>query len=175
MTEKHITLPVSLKVRDILLENGYNVIMTRDSDIIPEGADTDNDGFYYRKTEDIARLVNEWGADYFFSIHCDSFPSDESVSGPRFYYYVNGAGTPYEWVNTITEGFTESTGLEAKIVEKTDDNAYNVLRFAESTAGLVELGFITNKEEAEKLITDEYQTRLAEGIANGIMKYIPIN
>jgi N-acetylmuramoyl-L-alanine amidase len=96
MTEKDITLPVALKVRDILVGNGYNVIMTRDSDEIPEGADEDNDGFYYRKTEDIAKLANEWGADYFFSIHCDSFPADESVSGPRFYYYVNGAGRPYD-------------------------------------------------------------------------------
>jgi N-acetylmuramoyl-L-alanine amidase len=50
-----------------------------------------------------------------------------------------------------------------------------VLRYAESTAGLVELGFISNKEEAEKLMTEEYQALLAEGIANGIMKYIPLS
>ncbi len=94
MTEKDINLPVALKVRDILIEKGYNVIMTRDSDKIPEGADADGDGFYYRKTEDIARFANETGCEYFFSIHCDSYPADESVSGTRFYYYINGAGKP---------------------------------------------------------------------------------
>jgi N-acetylmuramoyl-L-alanine amidase len=175
MTEKDINLPVALKVRDILVEHGYNVIMTRDSDIIPEGADDDNDGFYIVQTEDIAKFANDMNADYFFSIHCDSYPDDESVSGTRFYYYKNGAGKPKEWVTAIADGFRQTTGIEPKIIEKTDsDYVQNILKLANNTAGYVELGFISNKEDADSLASPEYQAKLAEGIAAGIMSYIPL-
>jgi N-acetylmuramoyl-L-alanine amidase len=174
-SEKDINLPVALKVRDLLVEAGYEVIMTRDSDLTPEGADKDGDGYYSLSPQERAEFANEQKADYFFSIHCDSYPEDESVSGTRFYYYGNGSGDTYNWVSTIAQGFSDFTGADIKIIEKNDDNAYNVLKFARSTAGLVELGFITNRQEAEKLLNADYQRMLAEGLAKGIISYLTVN
>ncbi len=47
-----------------------------------------------------------------------------------------------------------------------------VLNRAGMPAALIECGFLTNPEEEKKLLSDSYQNKLAEGIAQGILSYL---
>ena len=50
------------------------------------------------------------------------------------------------------------------------DTVY-IMKHVEIPTTIVECGFLSNQEEEAKLITDEYQNKLAWGIYNGIMDY----
>jgi len=53
----------------------------------------------------------------------------------------------------------------------TKPGALRVLRFANCPAVLVEIGFISNRQEAKRLADSSYQKRIAAGIANGIAQF----
>ena len=54
-------------------------------------------------------------------------------------------------------------------IYQTDKTVF--LNFAKKPAAIVQLGFLSNAEEDTKLATEEYQTKLADGLADGIDSY----
>ena len=50
------------------------------------------------------------------------------------------------------------------------DNVY-IIKHVEIPISIVECGFLSNPEEEQLLLTDDYQTKLAWGIYTGIMDY----
>lgn len=111
------------------------------------------------------RLANEWPANYFISIHCNSNPNP-AINGTEVYIYQNG--TQAEWMaEQIMLGINQMTG--------TKDNGIwvrptlYVLRRTDMTSMLVELGYLTNPSDAAKLRDNQYQ--FAYGMYLGIMRY----
>ncbi len=150
MYESELNLDIANRVERILLKKGFDVSKSRNAD--------ENVRLGTR-----ARLANEWGADYFVSIHANALDI-ESVSGLEAFYYKMG---------TISEELSDAILLE---MEK-ETNARNlgskernlaVVRLTNMPATLLEVGFLTNTLEAEKLATDEYREKVATGIARGI-------
>ena len=52
------------------------------------------------------------------------------------------------------------------------NDTYYMLKRTEVPLIIVECGFLSNQEEAEKLSTDEYQEKVADAICNGIETYL---
>ena len=52
------------------------------------------------------------------------------------------------------------------------NDTYYMLKRTEVPLIIVECGFLSNREEAEKLSTDEYQEKVADAICNGIEIYL---
>lgn len=157
--EKDLNLAVTLLVKEYLEEEDVDVSLIRAEDIYVD----------YLKVGSIANSV---GSTLFVSIHTNSFTNPE-VNGVEVYGYLSGG--------TVSNGMSSeqlSKNLLDAILEETEANSRGVrdgkhLAVVNSTkvpAALVEIGFITNEEEREKMITKKYQEKLARGIADGILK-----
>lgn len=157
--EKVINFAVAKKVSDILSANGIRVEMTRTGDTYPT------------LTERSA-FANKLGAAMFVSIHSNSFPNNNAVNGIEVYYSKTNNGERYGLTSKtlatdVYKNLIKNTSASQRGV-KTEQHV--VTRTSEMPAILIELGFITNQEEAEKLYSEEYRDLLAGAIASAIMK-----
>ena len=73
--------------------------------------------------------------------------------------------------NLIQENMVDYTGANNR---GTDGETFSVIRESAMPATLLEIGFINNPSERQKLVTDSYQNTLATAIADGIDEYFKI-
>ena len=102
------------------------------------------------------------------SIHQNSY-HEESVHGAQVFYYSEskeGARAASMLQEALREADPENT-KEAKA-----NDTYYILKKTEVPTVIAECGFLSNYEEAEKLITEDYQRKMAEAIVKGILQYI---
>ena len=159
--EKELNLDVSLKVEQKLKNLGFTVKMVRTSD-----KSVDN----FKRAD----MANEALADIYLSVHANSALNPEA-NGIEVLYYPNNTGSiKYEnqspLAKSILDAVIKSTGAKSRgIVQRPD---LIVLKNTQMAAALVEIGFMSNAEEANKLRESGYRDSLAEGIANGIRNYV---
>jgi N-acetylmuramoyl-L-alanine amidase len=165
IVEKEIALSISKYLRDYLQESGALVIMTReeDTDLAGEGEGT-------RKRQDLIRrveLINQSDADLVVSIHLNSIPSPRWRGAQTFY-------NPNKKENAVLAHLIQQELIYN--LENTDRKAKMnqdifLLKTIEPTGALVEVGFLSNPEEAELLESEQYQKKLAAAIYRGILRY----
>ena len=109
--------------------------------------------------------ANEWGADYFISIHANA-SNIVGASGAEAYVYSEGSPA-YALSEDILLRLSEATGLADRGVFPRP--TLYVLRRTAMPALLLEVGFITNPGDAE-LMADN-PALIARGIYNGILTY----
>lgn len=160
--EKTIALSVAKKVQKILEGKGINVIMTRSGDTYPT-------------LDERPEIANKRGAALFLSIHLNSTVMPVTAAkGIEIYYSESNNGKDYgitskEMAAIILKKAAKSADTTSRGVK-----AGNLLVTKKSVmpANLIEIGFINNPDELLKLITEEYQEKLAEGIADGILEVL---
>lgn len=166
LQEKDITLLIGLKTNDYLIEAGIDVVMTRETDIDVGFANDD------ATTELAARcaISNNFGADVFLSIHCNSF-SDSSVSGLESSYF-EGSAKGADLAQCIQAQLMALGGLVNRGI---NTNELYVTSHTDAIAVLVELAFISNIEDAAKLGNSTWQDKFAGALARGITDYQEID
>ena len=152
--EKDINLAVTLKVAEILKGYGYNVITTRSTDTTVN-------------LYDRAPIANAVDADIFVSIHSNANPNTE-VYGLSTYCFPNSRRGSL-LAQYIQDAAAAATGAKNRGVYQEN---FVVLRETEMPAALVEMGFMTNEAELKKLCDSDYQDKMAQGIADGIVQYL---
>ena len=151
--EKNIILSISRDVSQILSRNGIKVIMTRSSD-------------YFVSLEGRAEMANRVGADLFISLHANAINlSRPDVNGLETYYYITGR----ELAQTIHRSVLQRMNIRDRRVRNA---RFYVLRKTSMPSVLVEVGFLTGREDYANLQKFDYRRRMAEAIANGILEYI---
>ncbi len=111
------------------------------------------------------RMANEWPADYFISIHCNSNPNP-AINGTEIYIFQ--LNTQAQWLaEHIMTGITQTVGTKNNGIRV--NPSLFVLRRSEATALLIELAYLTNQSDAIKLRDDQRQ--FAYGIYLGILRY----
>jgi len=165
--EKDINLAVSLKLKEVLNHYGAKVVLSREEDVDLSGQ-CDNEQIKDRYHRDLAariEMVEESDADLFISIHANAVPSSKRFGAESFYYAESKEGKLLaNFIQTELKKITERAP-EAHAAN------YFVLRKNQIPATLVELGYITNKNERVLLQSSEYQQQLATAIAMGIVNY----
>lgn len=174
IAEKDLNLQVSRKLRKRLEELGYTVLTSRDSDV-----DVD---FVTERS----RMVNKTNADFFISIHFNATGNDTTLNlGIQTYSYKEDAGYPSKinqyWHNNpdrISESNRLASDLHSSLLAETGARdagllqaTFAVLRETAKPAVLLELGYMDNPEENQRIRSDQYQDKLVEGIIKGIQKY----
>ncbi|WNS75645.1 N-acetylmuramoyl-L-alanine amidase CwlD [Bacillus sp. DTU_2020_1000418_1_SI_GHA_SEK_038] len=166
--EKEIALAVSLKVRDLLQQQGALVLMTRedDRDLAPDGTR----GYSRRKVEDLKQrleIINNSGAEFFVSIHLNSIPSPRWSGAQTFYATKRDENArAAKFIQDELRRNLENTTRKAKVL-----NSVYILKNAKISGSLVEIGFLSNHAERANLKKEEYQNKVAASIYNGILRY----
>ncbi|MBU5434481.1 N-acetylmuramoyl-L-alanine amidase family protein [Pseudoflavonifractor sp. MSJ-37] len=154
--EKDLTLPMSQKLRDILTAKGYNVVMTRDDDS-------------YMTLLDRCAVANDRNAAIFVSIHCNALANNSNYTGLITFYHT-GSTEGKKLAQAVQTPAASYTGTIDRGIRNNSD--YAVLRHTTMPAILIETGFMTSHTELMNLADSAYQSRLAQGVADGIISYI---
>ncbi|TCK87916.1 N-acetylmuramoyl-L-alanine amidase [Natranaerovirga hydrolytica] len=168
--EKDINLEIALKLKTFLEQGDIKVIMTRETDI---GLYSESDS--NKKRADLnkrAQIIQENNADLVVSIHQNSF-HQEKYNGAQVFYYSSsqeGEALAEAIQNEIIRYAQPKTSRTPKA-----NDAYFILKQTPCPAVIVECGFLSNWEEADRLQTKEYQEKLAWSIFMGIKNYFNEN
>lgn len=167
--EKDINLSIGLKIKELSEEEGWRVLMTREKD---EGLYSEDKGsIRSRKAEDLKKrqeIINNSGADAAVSIHLNSYPSGQVKGAQTFYSSSSG------------EGKIIAEMIQEKIREKLDEDNDRtplpkddiiIMKNNTSPLVLIECGFLSNDEEAAKLMKKEYQNSIAEIVVDALKEY----
>lgn len=151
--EKDITLKITNKVKKYLEEAGIKVFMTRTEDRFVSLAER-------------VEISNSIRPSLFVSIHVNALLTNTDMQGLQTYYY---SSTGYKIGSIIHKQLLTDVGMPDQRVRKA---AFWVCKYTAAPSILLELGFMTNVEERNKLASDAYQTELAKSVARGIIKYL---
>ena len=160
--EKDINLKIAKKVKKLLEKKGIKVIMTREEDTML--AKSKNGSQKVQDMKERVKLINDTSPEFAVSIHQNSY-HEESIHGAQVFYYKHSAQG--EQFAAIMQKSLLTVDKENRRQAKADDTYY-LLKKTEVPTIIVECGFLSNQEEAEKLVTDEYQQQIAEAIVKGI-------
>ena len=165
--EKDINLAIAKKLKTYLEASDVTVVLTRDKDM---GLYSSGDA--HKKMADMRKrcqLIEEVKPDLVISIHQNSYHEEAIRGGQVFYYKTSVRGK--QLAQILQERFDYVLGDANKRQAKANDNYYLLLHVKEPIV-IAECGFLSNREEAEKLETKEYQDRLAWTLHMGIMEYL---
>ena len=161
--EYKLNLTVSLQLCDELVSRGYTVIMIRTSNEV----DITN--------VERAKIANDAKADAFVRIHANAAESS-SVEGaeticmtPNNPYNSNLYSVSRKLSDCVLNNLTSVTGAKKRAVWETD--TMTGINWAEVPVTIVEMGFMTNPKEDEKLNDADYQKKIVKGIADGIDEF----
>ena len=137
---------------------------------------TDESGLYdedasNKKVQDMKRrleLIEGAGPDLVISIHQNSY-HEESVSGAQVFYYTTSEKSR-KLAEILQQQLSRLDGQNHR-KEKGNDSYY-LLKKTSRPIVIAECGFLSNRKEAELLVTPLYQEKLAFQIHMGIMKYL---
>lgn len=169
--EKDVNLAIALELEKYLKQNNFDVVMIRDTDSAV--GDQSLDTVAQRKRSDTKnrlRTVEETGECILISIHQNHF-SQSKYSGAQVFYSGNReeSGRLAECIRqSIVGSLQPDNKRENKQAEKNIYLLYN----CPVPAVLVECGFLSNPQEAEKLSQPAYQKDMAAAIYNGLIDYL---
>ena len=168
-TEAEINLKIVLKIQQLLEQSGCTVILTRSD----ENAiyDLDSKTLKQKKISDIhnrVKIANESSADIFVSIHLNK------IAQPQYYgwqtFYNTKTEQSKELAEQIQTNLNETIQKENNRIAMKLDTVY-IMKHVEIPISIVECGFLSNPQEEQELLQDNYQDKLAWGIYNGIISY----
>ncbi|MFA9398149.1 MAG: N-acetylmuramoyl-L-alanine amidase CwlD [Clostridiaceae bacterium] len=166
--EKDVNLQISMKLKTALENLGFKVILTRDGDY---GLYKEGQSIRSKKIEDLnnrSKLKSQSNCAIFISIHMNIF-TETKYYGAQTWYSNNEESQIIAHI--IQEGLKTDLDNENNRIEKPANNHYKLLRGDNIPSILVECGFLSNYEEEQKLLNEEYQDKIAISIANSINKY----
>ncbi|MGE5577648.1 MAG: N-acetylmuramoyl-L-alanine amidase [Syntrophothermus sp.] len=182
LLEKDVNLDIALRVKRQLNRLAIYGVLTRDRDMDPldyailrgEGgvggrSVKDLTGKAWEREALMKRLefITKHKADLFISIHANTFPSP-IWSGAQTFYSTKRP-----------ENMALAVAIQEKLVERLGPNyreakeaQFFVLNKTDIPAALVEIGFLSNPEEAARLKDPAYREKAAEAIVEGIVTYL---
>jgi N-acetylmuramoyl-L-alanine amidase len=150
--EKDIVLPIGRKLAEVLQHNGLQVILTRNAD-------------YFVSLQGRVDMAERDHADVFVSVHANSIDNRPDVNGLEVYYYDSGL----DLARVVRHSILQRVNVNDRGIRRA---RFYVLRKSSMPAILVETGYMTGREDIAKLKTVQYQNKMAEAIAHGILQYL---
>lgn len=167
--EKDINLQIGLKLKEALLAEGYEVVLTREEDRHL------GEGEKFRKTADLnmrCNIINEATEKnqntIMISIHQNSFGNQKVKGAQCFYYHTS------EESKTLAEKLQQKLNSQVnkeKEKKTKSNNSYYMLINSHCPGVIIECGFLSNPEEEANLTDSTYQENLAKTIVEGIEEY----
>ncbi|MEK5444538.1 cell wall-binding repeat-containing protein [Fredinandcohnia sp. FSL W7-1320] len=155
LKESDIVLDISRRLQPKLEAAGVNVVMTRATN-------------KYITLDDRVKAANDIGANAFISIHNNAY-SDGSANGTETYWNDTYAGQESKELATeIQKELVKQLGTRDRGVK---EGNFKVIRETTMVSVLVEVAFITNQNDAQKLASAAYREKATNAIYQGILNY----
>lgn len=147
-------------LEELLKKCGFDVLL-----VAPEESDT--------PLETRVKRANDAGADVYVSIHANAYGNDwNSANGVESWVYDKADQKTMIIAEAIHSEVIRALGRKNRGIKKSSD--LYVLRRTKMPAILIEGGFMTNREEAVLLRSENYRMKTAEGICRGLCAYYGI-
>lgn len=165
--EKDINLKIALKLQKFLQMQDVDAVLTRDSDggLYDENASN-------KKVQDMKNrvaIIEERQPALTVSIHQNSY-HEEYVHGAQAFYYANSEKSK-ELAERIQQVMASELDKDNARQAKANDSYY-LLKKTSTPIVIVECGFLSNYEEAQKLSSELYQEKVAWAIHMAIMQQL---
>ncbi|MBR2213633.1 MAG: N-acetylmuramoyl-L-alanine amidase [Eubacterium sp.] len=162
LAEYQLNLQVALKLKSALESQGYQVVMTRETnDVNISNAER-------------AQVANNANADAFLRIHANGGGAGQSgiltmcpTSGNPYCGKI--ASSSYKLSSCILDEMVKATGANKVGVSQVDN--MTGMNWSKVPVTIIEMGFMTNAAEDKRMATDSYQKKLVAGICNGLADY----
>ena len=161
--EKDVNLKIAKKVKKRLKKEGWKVVMTREEDVMLGDAQKGNRKIHDMKAR--VELINKTMPAMAVSIHQNSYQEAEIHGAQVFYYSHSQDGK--RMAETMQKALLMAD--EENTRQAKGNDTYYLLKRTEVPTIIVECGFLSNPQEAEKLTEDGYQKKLAQAITSGII------
>ncbi|MFA0741291.1 MAG: hypothetical protein DFNUSKGM_001401 [Candidatus Fervidibacter sacchari] len=152
LVEKHLTLDIAFRLKRLLEEAGYKVIMTRTEDV------------YVPLPERVA-IANNSQADAFVSVHLNSFPQPGAQWGTEVYFWTPQS---YPLAESIYRNLLAILGRKGNGIRQ---RQLYVVRHTVMPSVLVEPCYLNHPEEEELLRDENFREKIAIAICRGIMEF----
>lgn len=157
------SLPFTLRLKAELEARGYEVVLTREeADVMISNAER-------------AQFVNESGAEVYISIQADAASNKDAkgiytqIPSPSNAYVGNLYNDCKTLAKEIQNNLIAETGTRDRGVQEIDKLAS--INYSKVPVAVLQLGFMSNKEEDGNLWSEEYQDKMIKAICDGIDTY----
>lgn len=162
--EKDVNLDIAKQLKELLDESGANCIITREKDEELSQLSTIGGTRHRKDLNARVNIIDSNQADFFISIHVNSFPQDEKVKGPIVFYY-----TQSEYSKELADCIQERLNLEYNnqykekqtSQNKARGDTYYILKNTKSPGVIVETGFMSNNEDYNLLKKEKFRCFVA--------------
>ena len=152
LVEKHLTLDIAFRLKRLLEEAGYKVVMTRTEDV-------------YVPLPDRVAIANNLRADAFVSVHLNSFPQPGAQWGTEVYFWTPQS---YPLAESIYRNLLAIIGRKGNGIRQ---RQLYVVRHTIMPSVLIEPCYLNHPEEEELLRDENFREKIAYAICRGIMEF----
>jgi N-acetylmuramoyl-L-alanine amidase len=174
LIEKDLNLDIVMRLSALLKEQGIQVVLTRETDVLLYDVNSDYQG--QKKAQDVRKrleIAKSQENPILVSIHMNYFAQTQ-YSGLQVWYSKNDTRSEI-LANLIQSNVKNELQPSNKRVTKQATSSIFLLHNASFPAILIECGFLSNPQEAAKLSNEEYRQELSRAIFRAIMEYISQN
>lgn len=165
--EYKVTLQVAEKLQDVLEARGYKVIMVRESNEVNIS------------NAERAEVANKNNADAFLRLHCNGVENSSAQGALALCQTRNNPYCASQYTNSrklsecVLDGLCNTSGAKNTGVREVDN--MSGINWCKVPVTIVEMGYMTNPQEDRNLNDPAYQQKLAEGMADGVEKYLKLH
>ncbi|AXI10823.1 N-acetylmuramoyl-L-alanine amidase [Oceanobacillus zhaokaii] len=156
LKEKEINLDIALRIRSLLTTNYENVQ-------VKMSRTNDNTKSLQQRTDE----ANSWGADFYMSIHCNSFNGTANGYEDFIHNLLSNQSRTAGYQDILHSEIIKANGLYNRGQKKAN---FHVLRESTMAAFLSENGFIDNSKDAALMKQTSWRQKVAHGHVNGLVK-----
>lgn len=169
--EKDVNLDISLRLRKVLEQAGYKVIMTRESDVSLDSLNDSSGSRHQRDLRARTDIINNSGGNLFVSIHTNCNINKPLTDG-SIVFYRSTLEQNKILALYLQKSLNNIFVNEKRTIHQPAEGRYYILGYSKIPGVIVETAFLSNQEDRALILSKSFRENIAKAIAKGIDAYL---